>query len=145
MPVGLPPQAASTTTIVVADHSRVPSDSGASVGSVSAWTFNGLSFTPSDHLFDPIAWMHAGDKLLGRVVVGDEAFDAPSPAQPRRAQIVAGHLEVAAGGIHAADHDLVGEDQLPQQPGGGNLEQLVGGWNAGEGVGAVEGEGVQQL
>ena len=54
-------------------------------------------------------------KLRVRVTIGDQSGDVIAPTQVRLKQIIGSHLEVAPGSIHAAEHDLIVQDQLADQ------------------------------
>ena len=88
---------------------------------------------PFDHFLDCIRLMlivHSG-KLILRIPIGDQACNLSAPTQMGLRKIVRGHLKVAGRGIDATEHDLVVENQLPDQFGARNLERPVASRNAG--------------
>jgi hypothetical protein len=55
----------------------------------------------------------------------DQAFDLSAPTRMGLGQIVRGHLKVASRGIHAAQHNLILQHQLPDEFGSGTLKRPV--------------------
>jgi len=53
-------------------------------------------------------------------------------------KIIRGYLEMSARGIHAAQHDLILQHQLPDQFGSGNLERPVTTLDASEHISPVQ-------
>ena len=60
-------------------------------------------------------------------------------------QVVGAHLKMPAGGIHAPQHDLIIQHQLPDQFGSGNLERTVAAWDARQHVQPVQSKRVEKI
>jgi hypothetical protein len=61
---------------------------------------------PLNDLFDDLGFMLIAhfNKLLGRMPVGNQPFGMAGPAPMGMGKVIHPHLEVAASGIHAAEH-----------------------------------------
>ena len=60
-------------------------------------------------------------------------------------QIVRRHLKMSARGIHAAQHDLIIQHQLPDQFGSGNLERPVATRDAGEHIHPIQSQRIEKI
>ena len=64
--------------------------------------------------------MYKPCELILWIPIGDHCCDLSAPTQMGVCQIVRCHLEMSARGVHAAQHDLIVQHQLPDEFGAGD-------------------------
>jgi hypothetical protein len=78
-------------------------------------------------------------KLIPRIPMRNQGRDLNAPTKMCLGKVVRSHLKVAARCIHAAQHDLIVQHQLPDEFSPGDLEGPVAARNAGnyEDIGGI--------
>src|SRR5207244_7517351 len=84
-------------------------------------------------------------EVVTAVPMGDHLRDVIAPPEVGPTEVVNGSLKMIAGGIDAAQHDLVSEYKVANQCGPLHLERSVTSRQAGEYVHAVEFQRIQQV